>query len=368
MKTPTKLNHQFGSPDVPTRSLVQPLHLSTIFAMETPSSDDGFQYGRVGNPTRHALEKTLEEINKAKFCHVFSSGSSALSSLLLTLKKGDKIICHNTGYEGTFRILQNVFKKLGIIVIFIDLENTSVLKEHLKREVTFVVFETPINPTLHLLDIEKISSACHQFGTAVVVDNTFSTSILQQPLTLGADIVIESLSKGSNGHGDIVGGMIITNNEKFSSQIKNIKETIGIALSPFECLLVLRGLKTLDIRVLQQQKTARKIARFLLSHQEIEKVFFPEISQTPLCRKQMKGPGSLLSFQIKGDTEKFVQSLQLITIGHSFGDTETLIQQPAKMMDLTLTIPINLFRISIGLEAFTDLKKDLELALHNSKL
>ena len=366
MKTQTQLNHHFGSPDIATKAVVAPLHLSTVFAMESPSSDEGFQYGRVANPTREILEKTLANINNAKFCHVFSSGSSALSSTLLTLQTGDKVICHNKGYEGTFRIFQNIFQKLGIHVIVSDLLDTFRLKKHLKTGAKLVIFETPTNPTLEILDIKKISSICHQYNTLVVVDNTFCTSILQQPLRLGADIVVESLTKATNGHSDVIGGMIVTNNQSIFNAIKQVKNTVGTALSPFECFLVLRGLKTLDVRIKQQQKTARSIASFLAKHPKIEKVFFPDISQPTFCRQQMKGPGFIVSLQIKGDPEKFTDALQLITLGHSLGGTETLIQQPEKMMNLTSTLPSNLFRLSIGLEAFSDLKKDLHKALECS--
>ncbi len=358
------------SPDKLTGSVVQPIHLSTIFAMENPDSNEGFQYGRVGNPTRKILENTIAELESGKFCAVFSSGSSAIMTLLSSLKNGDHVICHNQTYEGTIRLIKNVFANFGVECDFVDMTNIESFKKVFTSSTKLVLLESPTNPLLTILDIKRLNEISHHHNVLVAVDNTFATPMLQKPLLLGVDIVIESLSKSINGHSDAIGGALIMNNKKLFEKIKFLQHTIGAVLSPFECFLILRGLKTLPIRIIQQQKSAITIANFLQHHSKIEKVFFPGFQKTKFIKKQMKGPGFMISFCIKGQKEdllKFIKSLNLVVIAHSLGGTETLIQQPTKMMDLSdqqkKLIPKNLLRLSVGLEDIEDILQDLKQAL-----
>jgi cystathionine gamma-lyase len=374
MKINSKLIHTIGSPDHMTGSIVPPIHLSTIFAMENPSSNDGFQYGRVNNPTRQILEKTIAEMEGGKFAAVFSSGSAAMTTLLAMLKTGDRVLFHKQIYEGTSRLVKNVFSNFGIQCDFADMTNIESFKKSFTSQTKAVLLESPTNPLLITLDIRMINNISHQHGTFVIVDNTFATPILQRPLILGTDVVVESLTKSINGHSDALGGALCTNNKKLFEKIKFLQHTIGAVLSPFECFLILRGMKTLPIRILQQQKSAIAVANFLLHHPKIKQVFFPGFQRTDFMKKQMKGPGFMISFILKGYKGKplrFIKSLKFITIAHSLGGTETLIQQPTKMMDLSMTkkqqkelkLTDSFFRLSLGLEDMEDILADLNQAL-----
>jgi len=341
-------------------AIIPPVCVSTIFAMETPFNDMAFQYSRVGNPTRKTLETTLAHLEEAKFCSVFSSGSSAISTFLLTLKPGDTVLCHTVMYEGTQRLFQKLFNQLNIRFQAVDMNNMTLVKTMMKPNIRWIFFESPTNPLVEVLNIQSICKLAHQHNVQVVVDNTLASPVIQKPLTLGADVVIESLSKAINGHSDVIGGLIATNNVSLSKKILFLQQTMGTVLSPIDCFLVLRGLKTLRIRTEAQQKSAREIFAFLSAHKNIANVNFPN-------------NGSLLSFHIKQSIHPntFLKRLRLITIAQSFGGTETVIQQPTRMMRLSLTkkeqnrllINDSLFRLSIGLEHATDIISDLKQAL-----
>ena len=377
MKDQTRLIHTIGSPDKETGSVVVPIHLSTIFTMKEPSSTEGFQYGRVGNPTRQILEDTLAKLHHAKHAVVFSSGSAAITAILSTLKQGESIECHDVVYEGTLRLLKRVFEKFGVIVRYKDFKQRTVKPNIFLAKTKLVWIETPTNPLLDLLDIAHIADLAHHQGALLVVDNTFATPILQKPITLGADIVVESLTKSINGHSDAIGGVVITNNSEFFSSIRFLQHTMGAILSPFESFLILRGIKTLPIRIKQQQENAKCIVRWLQNQKMIHRVHFPGLnnqSETQLLNVQMLGPGSIISINIRLDKIKpsrFLSRLKLISIAHSLGGPETLIQQPTTMMDLSFTIEqkkrfgINdgFFRLSIGLEHCDDILDDLKQAL-----
>lgn len=366
----TSLIHQNQPLVSRNKEIVEPLHSSTIFAMNKPSSDGGFQYGRVGNPTRQLLNKVLSRYADAKHALSLSSGSAAISSLILMFKTGDKVICHNDIYEGTQRILIKHFRQLGIDSVFIDCANLKSLGEELQKgqNEKLVFVESPTNPLLQVLDIKKISQLVHQHKATLAVDNTFATSLLQKPVSLGADVIVESLSKHVSGHSDVIGGMLATNNKRIFTQTKSIIETLGFTLSPRDAHEVLKGLKTMEIRVNQQCKNATKIANFLKNQREISRVLFPT---NKLAQRQMKQAGTIISFNIKGESSTFLKRLKLIKIAHSFGGVETLIQQPTTMMDLSANkkqlkasqINNGFFRLSVGIESAADIIGDLKLAL-----
>jgi len=366
----TSLIHQNQPLTGRTKDMIEPLHTSTVFAMKKPSSDDGFQYGRVGNPTRQLLNKTLSKYADAKHALSLSSGSAAISSLILMLKTGEKVICHNEIYEGTRRILLKHFRQLGIDSAFIDCTNLKELGKQLQAEKNkkLVFIESPTNPLLQILDIKKISQLTHQHGVILVVDNTFATSLLQKPILLGADVIIESLSKHISGHSDVIGGMLATNNKNIFLQTKSIAETLGFTLSPRDAYQVLKGLKTMKLRVDQQCKNAIKVANFLKNQPQIFRVLFPT---NKLAQRQMNQPGTIISFNIKDESGVFLKKLKLIKIAHSFGGVETIIQQPTTMMDLSANknqlkasqINDDFFRLSIGIENAVDIINDLKQAL-----
>ncbi len=379
MKTSTRLIHTLGSPDKSTGALIPPVHLSTVFAMEQPTSDDGFQYGRVGNPTRQILEHTLAQLEEGRFALVFSSGVAAITAVIMTLRQGDTVVCHEEVYEGTIRILKKVMANLGIKTIFVDMRDLGRVKNVLKVKPKLIFLESPTNPLLTILDISQISQQAHQVGAFVVVDNTLATPLLQKPLKLGADIVVESLTKAMGGHSDVIGGVVATNKRNVFTRLRFLQHTLGSLLPPLECFLILRGLKTLSVRLERQQANALALAQFLQRRPQIKTVNFPALttgSQQDLFRQQMSGPGLLISFSLNEKLVKpdiFLQKLKLITIGHSFGGVETLIQQPTTMMDLSftraqrerLTISDNFFRLSVGLEEVSDLICDLRQAIES---
>lgn len=370
MKIQTKLIHTAGSPDPETRAVVPPIAISTIFSMDTPTSHDGFQYGRVHNPTRQILEAAIAELEGARFAAVFTSGSAAITTLLATCKTGDSIVCHEQMYEGTVRILK-IFNTFGITTTWIDFNNHEMLKKALNEHPTFAWLETPTNPLLTLVDIKRAVLLVHQAGTKLITDNTFATPILQKPLAAGADVVVESLTKGLSGHSDVIAGSIATNDAALFTRIRFLQQTLGSPLTPFDCFLVLRGLKTATIRIHAQQKSARSVASFLQTHRAVSHIHFPDNQENKQLRiKQMKGPGTLVSFCLKPShisPEIFLKRLRLITIAHSLGGAETIIQQPTTMMDLsehhTDHITDSFFRLSLGLEDVRDIITDLGHAL-----
>lgn len=361
MNIQTKLIHTAGSPDNDTKGTIPPIHCSTIFAMDSPTSTEGFQYGRVANPTRQILESTLAELEHAKHALVFSSGSAAITMLLFTLKKGECIVCHELLYEGTIRILKQLSEHSGFRVIFTNLADDEKLKHVLKEQPAMVFTESVTNPLLTVLPIKKIGAMCHEHETIFAVDNTCIGPTFQTPLSDGADIVIESLSKIISGHSDVIGGCIATNNTTLWETLKWMQHTFGAVLSPFDSFLTLRGMKTLTLRAKQQNENAKSVVAFLKHHEGITRVHYP-------------GFGFLLSFELDSTRMKpieFLKRLDIITIGHSFGGTETVIQQPTTMMDLSFTpekqnkfrMRDEFFRLSVGLENIDDIIKDLKNAL-----
>ncbi len=365
-----------GSPDEQTKALIPPVCFSTIFAMERPSSEEGFQYGRINNPTRTLLETSICRLHAARHAAVFSSGCAAITAVLSTLKQGDHIVAHDVMYEGTRRIITEIFTKFGIQATFVDLTTDHTIKHARKKNTKMLWIETPTNPLLEVLDIEHLSKIAHEQNMLLVVDNTLATPLRQRPLDRGADIVVESLTKAINGHSDAIGGLVATNNHELFQSIRFIQQTLGAVLSPFDCFLTLRGLKTVDVRIRAQDKATQEIVRWMKSQKRIIKVFWPDVHATK--RKQMQSPGSIVSFVINSSCippHVFLSRLKLVTIAHSFGGPETVIQQPTTMMNLSghtdtqkgSIITESFFRLSVGLEHPMDIIADLHQALATRK-
>lgn len=330
--------------------LIQPIILSTTMAQTIPDQNG---YSRVDNPTRLLLEKNLAKLEKAKFALAFSSGSAAIANLLATLKSGDEIICHQELYEGTKRLLHQVFNKFGVKTIFIHLDNLNYLGHSITKKTKLILFENLTNPNLNQIDVEKISRVAKPKSIKIAVDNTFSTPVFQNPLTQGADIVIHSLTKFISGHHDVTAGALMLNDKKLFHQLKFFQHTLGATPSPFDCFLIQRSLETLTLRMKQHQFNAQKVAGFLKTSPQISKVSFPGFS-------------GLVTFWLKGNqftVLKFLSRLKNIKIAHSFGGTISTIMHPASMMTLSSPVNNNLVRLSIGIENHHLIINDLKSAL-----
>jgi len=354
--------------------IVTPIHLSTICSQNVPGEVKGFEYGRFENPTRTVAEKEVADLEKGKHAILFSSGMAAITAILLSLKSGDHIICSRNLYEGTVRVIDKIFVKFGINTSFIDDE--SEIKKELRTSTKMVFFESVSNPLLRVADIAKIKISIKDTDCKIVIDNTLASPFCIKPLELGADIIIDSTTKSLAGHHDTIGGAVITNDDKIAGQIRFIQQSTGTMLSPFDCFLLSRGLKTFNVRLKQQCENAAKLADWLNKHPKIEKVIFPGLQQhkdNDIAKKQMSSFGLMVSAVIRGNNiGNFFKNLKLVKISQSFGGFGTIIQVPRKMINFSfsgkeldrLGITPNLIRISVGLEDVNDIIEDLNQALN----
>jgi cystathionine gamma-lyase len=362
-----------------SRCVVPPIIMSTTFKQYAPGETAGFDYGRSGNPTRRALETCLASLEKAKYAMVFSSGLASLTTLTYLLKTGDHILVVDDVYGGSNRFFQSCASRMGIDQTFVDMLDLKKTEEAFRPNTVMVWVETPTNPTLKLIDIEAVVKLARKNNpnTIVVVDNTFASSYFQNPLELGADIVMHSLTKYMNGHSDAIMGAIMLNDEELNKKMLFLQNSCGAVPSPFDCYMVNRGLKTLALRMREHQKNGMEVAGYLDTNPRIEKVIYPGLKSHPqhdLFKKQMKGFGGMVSFYIKGDLKAattFMQSLKIITLAESLGGYESLVEHPALMTHASvpaeqravLGINDNFIRMSIGLEDAQDLIKDINDAL-----
>jgi cystathionine beta-lyase/cystathionine gamma-synthase len=326
--------------------IIPPIILSTTMKQSKP---EGLGYSRVDNPSRLHLEQRLAQLEKAKFALAFSSGSAAITTILATLHFGDEIICHQEVYEGTLRLLKKVFANFGIKTIFTDVNKLKSISKNTK----LIWLENITNPSLQIIDIHKICLRLKSKRVKIAVDNTLATPIFQNPLLQGADMVIHSLTKFINGHHDVTAGAIMLNNKRIFEKLKSLQINLGAIPSPFDCFLIERGVETLPLRMKQHQLNTQKIAEFLKSQTEIEKVSFPGFS-------------GLVSFWIKGNKNKvlkFLIKLKHIKIAHSFGGSLSTILHPASMMTMTNPVEENLVRLSVGLENVQLVINDIKQAL-----
>jgi len=383
MRFETKLIHIGEEPNLKeggSGDVVIPIHLSSTFARkEVDKPTGGYEYSRTGNPTRDALEKRLTSLEEAQFGLAFSSGMAAETVLALTLlKSGDHIIAFDDLYGGTRRLFNKVFRdNFRIEVDYVDARNTENIREAIKDNTKLIWLETPTNPLMKLCDIRAISEIAHMHNITVVVDNTFATPCFQKPLALGADIVVHSTTKYLNGHSDSVGGAIMLNDQNIYEKLKFNQNATGAILSPFDSFLVLRGIKTLALRMKKHEKNAIAIAEYLCSHPKIKQVFYPGLKTHPqhnLAKRQMSGFGGMLSFEIKGtpaQAKKFAESLKIFALAESLGGVESLVEIPALMTHSSVSeqerreigITDTLIRISVGIENRDDLIEDIDQAL-----
>jgi cystathionine gamma-lyase len=357
--------------------VISPIHLSTTFAKERIEDvEKGYVYSRTSNPTRDRLEKKLASLEGGKYALAFSSGLAAESTILLSLlHKGDEVIAFDDLYGGTKRLFNEVMAKYGINFKYIDMTQADNVNNEITERTRMIWIETPTNPLLKLADIRCISEiAGHDI--IVVVDNTFATPYFQRPLELGADIVVHSVTKYLGGHSDVVGGAVIVNDNDLHEKLRFHQNAIGAILSPFDSWLVMRGLKTLSLRMERHEYNAKNIAKYLEEHPNVQRVYYPGLKSHPqyeLAKTQMSGFGGMLSFEIKGGLEKakkFVESLELFALAESLGGVESLIEIPAVMTHASLSpnelnkigISNSLIRVSVGIEDLDDLINDIETA------
>jgi cystathionine beta-lyase/cystathionine gamma-synthase len=369
--------HAGQTPDPVSGAVMPPIVLSSTFAQHGPGNHKGFEYARTDNPTRRTLEHCLAALEGARHGVAFASGCAAMTTLLNTLRPGDHVVACDDVYGGTFRILDKVMKPLGIETSWVDLSQMDRLAPALRPETRLVWLETPTNPMLKLLDIAAAARVTRQHGAKLVVDNTFATPMLQQPLALGADIVVHSTTKYLNGHSDVVGGVLLTSDDALAERLRFLQNAMGAVPSPFDCFLVLRGVKTLPVRMERHCQSAARLAEYLAGHAHVERVYYPGLPQHPqhaLARSQMAAPGGMISFLVRGGlpaARRLLSSVRLFVCAESLGGVESLIEHPALMthgsipaeVRQSLGIHDGLIRISVGLEAERDLRNDLEQAL-----
>ena len=377
LKIATKAILIGSQPDELTGSVIPPIYQTSTFAQTSPGEHKGYEYTRSHNPTRTRLESCLASLENATFSMVTSSGMSACSLILQSLPHGSKILCGDDVYGGTYRLLNTIYNDRFEIkhINTTDIESVKIELNSFKPDLVWI--ESPTNPMLQISDIKAICNSAHIVGAKVVVDNTFMSPYFQNPLDLGADMVMHSLTKYINGHSDVVGGAIMLNDSTQYEKLWYLQNSIGPSQSPFDSWLVLRGVKTLSARMRAHEENAINIADFLIEHPNVEKVIYPGLKSHPqheLAKSQMNGFGGMLSLYIKGglsESNKFLKQLSLFTLAESLGGVESLIEHPAIMTHASvpvkerneLGITDNFIRISVGIEDIDDLKADLKQAL-----
>jgi len=376
MKFTTTMIHQGEEPDYGrSGDVIHPIHLSTTFARVDPEKPTGgFEYTRTSNPTRILFESKVAAAEKGKYGLAFSSGLAAETNVIASLlERGSGIIAHDDLYGGTSRLFEKVFSKFGITYEKVNLKDPSNLSS-VRGKYNMVWFETPSNPLLGIIDIKEISSIAHENGALVVVDNTFATPALQNPLELGADIVLHSTTKYINGHSDSLGGALVLNREDLFEKLVFHQNAIGAVMSPFDSYLSARGLKTLELRMEAHSRNAMEIARFLRDHEKVEKVYYPGLEDHEgynVAKAQMRKFGGMLSFRYRGDVKVFLKRLRYFLLAESLGGIESLIEVPYYMTHASLKeedrrklgIDEKLIRVSVGIENIEDLLEDLQNSL-----
>ena len=371
----TKVIHVGGEPDKETGAIMPPIFQTSTYVQKSPGKHQGYEYTRSHNPTRSRLEENLASLENASHALVTASGLSCMSLIMHALKSGSKIICGDDVYGGTYRLFTTVFHERHNFE-FVDTTNLDAVKKSLKNGADLVWLETPTNPMLKISDIKKICELAKKHNAKVIVDNTFMSPYFQRPLDLGANMVVHSMTKYLNGHSDVVGGCLMTNDKDFYQKIWTLQNSIGPSASPFDSWLVLRGLKTLAIRMEAHQINAIKIAKYLESHPKVEKVVYPGLKSHPqhsIAKKQMHGFGGMITFFLKGglkESKKFLETVHLFALAESLGGVESLIEHPAIMTHASVPKKIrekigihdNLIRLSVGIENVNDLIEDLETA------
>jgi cystathionine beta-lyase/cystathionine gamma-synthase len=373
----TRAIHEGQEPDPATGSVTVPIYQTSTFVQEAVGVHKGYDYARVANPTRTALQLCLASLEGAEYGVAFSSGMGAVTTVMHLVHPSERVVCVNDVYGGVYRLFSQVYEPKGYEFEFLaaDTINES-LRDHLDERTRIVWLETPTNPLLNIVDIRAAAEAAREVGAMVVVDNTFATPYLQRPLELGADIVVHSMTKYLGGHSDVVGGFVATSDPTVAERLYFLQKSLGAVPGPFDCWLVLRGLKTLAVRMRQHTENAKAIADYLSTHQAVETVLYPGLQEHPghdVAKRQMNDFGGMISFLAESEEAavELVARTKVWALAESLGGVESLIEHPARMThastaDAPFAAPRNLVRLSVGIESASDLIEDLEQALVRS--
>jgi cystathionine gamma-lyase len=372
----TRALHVGQGPDPATGAVVQPIHLATTFRQSAVGVHRGFEYSRSANPTRNALEECLASLESARHCLTFASGLAATTTVMLLLEPGDHVVVNDDVYGGTARLFTRVLSRYGLRFDSVDLRDPDALRAALTERTRMVWLESPTNPLLRLVDIGAVAEIARERGALTVVDSTFATPVLQNPIALGADVVVHSSTKYLGGHSDVVGGAVMLDDDALAASLRFHQNAVGAVPSPFDCWLLLRGVKTLSLRVRQQCASALAVARFLEAHPAVRAVHHPGLASHPqhaLATRQMSGGGGMVSFEV--DTEEralaVLSRLRVFLLAESLGAVESLAEHPGRMTHASIApeerrrvgVGDGLIRLSVGVEDVDDLIRDLDLAL-----
>jgi len=378
MKFNTKVIHAGVHPDVSTGAIMTPIYQTSTYIQDEIGVHKGFEYSRTGNPTRQALENNLAAIEGGKYGACFGSGLAAIDAVVKMLNPGDEVISTNDLYGGSYRIFTTIFEKYGIKFHFVNMLDVQNIEEKINDKTKLIWTETPTNPMLNIIDVKKVCELAHKNNIMVGVDNTFATPYLQNPLALGADVVMHSVTKYLGGHSDVIMGALVTNDDEIAEEIYRIQNSSGAVCGPMDSFLVLRGIKTLHLRMQRHCENGKKIAHFLNDHPLIDTVYWPGLkshTNHEVAKSQMKDFGGMISFNLVGDdlemAKKVVSKTELFTLAESLGGVESLIGHPSTMTHASIPreermksgVVDSLIRLSVGIEDIEDLINDLKNAL-----
>tara|TARA_B100000497_G_scaffold50102_1_gene57695 strand:+ start:1104 stop:2243 length:1140 start_codon:yes stop_codon:yes gene_type:complete len=378
MKFGTKAIHAGLQPDSSTGAIMTPIYQTSTYIQDGIGNHKGFEYSRTGNPTRNALESNLAAIENGKYGACFGSGLAAIDCVIKMLNPGDEVISTNDLYGGSYRIFKTIFEKYGIKFHFVDMLDIQNITDVVNERTKLIWVETPTNPMMNIIDIEAVSNIAKSNNAMLAVDNTFATPFLQNPLDLGADIVMHSVTKYLGGHSDIVMGALVCNDDKLAEEMYRIQNSSGAVTAPMDSFLVLRGIKTLHVRLQRHCENGEKIARWLVNHSKVDKVYWPGFeshTNHEVAKRQMRGFGGMISFTLKGneieDAKQIVKNTQLFALAESLGGVESLIGHPATMTHASIPreereksgVVDSLIRLSVGIEDADDLISDLDKAM-----
>ena len=378
MKLATKIIHAGAEPDPSTGAIMTPIYQTSTYVQAAPGQHKGYEYARSQNPTRKALEDALAIIENGKYGLAFSSGVAATDAVIKLLSPGDEVIAANDMYGGTYRLFTKVFEKFGIKFIFVDTTKTSNIEAVITSNTKLIWIETPTNPLMNISDISAIATVAKKASALLCVDNTFASPYLQNPLDQGADIVMHSATKYLGGHSDVIQGALIMNDSSLKDQLHFIQKSCGAVPGPMDCFLVLRGIKTLHVRMQRHCENGAAIAHYLRSHPKVQKVYWPGFEDNAgfaIAKKQMRDFGGMISFTLKDESieaaNKVLSSTKLFSLAESLGGVESLINHPASMTHASIPreerikngLADGLMRLSVGIEDASDLIEDLKMAI-----
>jgi len=378
MKKATKFIHAGAHPDPSTGAIMTPIYQTSTYVQEAPGVHKGYEYARSQNPTRFALEEALAVIEEGNYGLAFASGVAATDTVMRLLKPGDEVIAANDMYGGTYRLFSKIYEKFGIVFHYVDMSSMSNISSKINSNTKLIWAETPTNPLMNIADIKAIATVAKENKLLLCVDNTFASPALQNPLTLGADIVMHSATKYLSGHSDVIQGALVINDKALRDELYFIQKSCGAVPGPMDCFLVLRGIKTLGIRMERHSENGEKIAHYLKAHPAVKKVYWPGFEDHPghaIAKAQMKSFGGMISFELKNDTmeaaRKLLSSTHLFSLAESLGGVESLINHPASMTHASIPreerikngLSDTLIRLSVGIEDADDLIADLEHAI-----